>query len=287
MNAPEEQNLSVDEIIEPLNRYFHNPIAGSIVRILNNTWVTPDQVTYASIFIGLISAYFFHEGTLPSFVFAGFLLELVLILDCADGQLARARGVASDWGRLLDGIAGYIIYLAVLIGIMFGLRDNYTALSVIGGLTILRAISYDYCKLMMITMIQKGYDGNEKEILDTYQKIFNNPSGLLKLYFYYLQLQQIIFVGQFTSLHQFSKKFDTHSKPDVLAPEQREGYRKKVSTLMTVWSWNGVDLPIFMLVLVSVFGVLENSLFYLAWFLVLQFIFTMIYHRFKMRSLLT
>ena len=286
MNASADQIPSVKEIVEPLNRYFHNPIAGKIVKILMHTRVTPDQVTYASVFIGLISAYYFSEGTMSSFFLAAILLELVMILDCADGQLARAKGCASDWGRLLDGIAGYIIYLAVLIGIMLGLGKHYLALSVIGLLTILRAISYDYCKLTMITMIQKGYDGNQKEVLDTYMKIMNTSSPLLKIYYYYLQLQQFIFYGRLTSLHQFSESFYPDGKSCVLSPDQRETYRKKISALMTVWSWNGVDLPIFLLVLVSVLGMLEVSLSPLACLLGLQFVVTMIFHRIKIQDVL-
>lgn len=286
MNAPVEQIPSVNEIVEPVNRYFHNPMAKGIVEILKHTWVTPDQVTYTSVVVGLMSAYYFSEGTMSSFFLAGLLLELVLILDCVDGQLARAKECVSEWGRLLDGVAGYIIYLAVLIGLMLGLGRHYTALTVIGVLTILRAISYDYCKLTMITMIQKGYDGNEREVSDIYVKILNKPSGLLKIYFYYLQLQQKLFTGQFTSLHQFGKKIDADNKASLLTPEQREGYREKVGTLMTVWSWNGVDLPIFLLVLVSIFGALEFFLFPLACLLTVQFFFTMIYHRVQMRSML-
>ena len=163
-----DTDLPVNELIEPVNRYFHNSIAAQIVNFLKYTWVTPDQVTYASIFIGLISAYIFSLGTPWSFFLAGIILESVLILDCVDGQLARVKKCASDWGRLLDGIAGYIIYLAVLGGIMVGLgNDYYIALILFGVITILRGIAYDYCKLTFMTLIQKGYDGSDKQILNT------------------------------------------------------------------------------------------------------------------------
>ena len=55
MSVPSDQGQSINEIIEPVNRYFHNPIAASIVNILKDTWVTPDQTTYISIFIGLFA----------------------------------------------------------------------------------------------------------------------------------------------------------------------------------------------------------------------------------------
>ena len=275
-------DLSVHELIEPVNRYFHNSIAGQIVNILKNTWVTPDQVTYISIFIGLISAYIFSLGTPWSFFLAGILLELVLILDCVDGQLARVKKCASDWGRLLDGIAGYIIYLAVLGGIMIGLGKYYVALILFGAVTILRGIAYDYCKLTFITIIQKGYDGSDKEILDTYLKISKKNSILLKLYFYYLQVQRFIFNGYFNSLDSFSTIVnDGLDNGLILSFEKRKEYREKVSSLMVTWSWNGVDSAMFLLVLISVFGVIEDYLLPLAIFIASQFIFTMIFHRVK------
>jgi phosphatidylglycerophosphate synthase len=277
-----DADLSVNELIEPVNRYFHNSIAAQIVNILKNTWVTPDQVTYISIFIGLISAYIFSLGTPWSFFLAGILLELVLILDCVDGQLARVKKCASDWGRLLDGIAGYIIYLAVLGGIMIGLDKYYIALILFGAVTILRGIAYDYCKLTFITIIQKGYDGSDKEILDTYLKISKKNSILLKLYFYYLQVQRFIFNGYFNSLDSFSTIVnDGLDNGLILSFEKRKEYREKVSSLMVTWSWNGVDSAMFLLVLISVFGVIEDYLLPLAIFIASQFIFTMIFHRVK------
>jgi phosphatidylglycerophosphate synthase len=282
MNDP---SLPVNELIEPVNRYFHNSIAAQIVSVLKNTWVTPDQVTYTSIFIGLISAYVFSLGTPGSFLLAGITLELVLILDCVDGQLARVKKCASDWGRLLDGIAGYVIYLAILGGIMIGMGKDYIVLILFGVVTILRGIAYDYCKLTFITLIQKGYDGSDKEILNTYLKILENKSILLKIYFYYLQAQCFIFNGCFNSLDKFSTINSKIDNDIILSFKQREEFRKEVSSLMFAWSWNGVDLPIFLLVLVSVFGILENFLLPLAIFLAFQFIFTMTFHRVKIYKL--
>ena len=96
MNVLSDQVSPVKEIIEPVNRYFHNPIAASIVQALKDTWVTPNQVTYVSVFVGLVSAYTFSLGTLQAFFFAGILLEVVLILDCVDGQMA-SRVILFIW----------------------------------------------------------------------------------------------------------------------------------------------------------------------------------------------
>jgi len=165
---------------------------------------------------------------------------------------------------------------------MFGLGKDYIGLILFGAVTILRGIAYDYCKLTFITLIQKGYDGSDKEILDTYLKISKKTSILLKIYFYYLQVQRFIFNGYFNGLDSFLTIVNDKLDNDlILSFEQREKYRKEVSFLMVAWSWNGVDLPMFLLVLISVFGVLENCLFSLTVLMAFQFIFTMILHRRK------
>ena len=279
MSVSTDQVSSVEEIIEPVNRYLHNPLAAGIVQLLKDTSVTPNQVTYFSVFVGLVSAYTFSIGTLQAFFFAGILLEIVLILDCVDGQLARAKGCSSDLGRLLDGIAGYVIYLSVLTGIMIGIDKEHISLVVFGLITIMRGIAYDYCKLTIITTIQKGYDGSVKEILDTYLKISKNNSTLLKIYYYYLQLQRLIFCGYFTSLGKFVGSEKGNYNDCFLSSTERKNYQNKIRPLMVAWSWNGVDLPLFTLVLMSLFGVVESWLFPLVCFLVLQFIFIMVYHR--------
>ena len=138
MNVSTDLVPSVEEIIEPVNRYLHNPLAASIVQLLKDTSVTPNQVTYFSIFVGLVSAYIFSIGTLKAFFFAGILLEIVLILDCVDGQLARAKECSSDLGRLLDGIAGYVIYLSVLTGIMIGIDKEHISLVFFGLITLIK-----------------------------------------------------------------------------------------------------------------------------------------------------
>ena len=279
MNVSIDQVSSVKEIIEPVNRYFHNPVAANIVKALKDTWVTPNQITYFSIFVGLVSAYNFSLGTQQSFIFAGVLLEIVLILDCVDGQLARAKGCSSDWGRLLDGVAGYIIYLAVLTGLIIGFGKEHITLVAFGIITIMRGIAYDYCKLTIITTIQQGYDGSIKEISDTYSKISQNKSYILKVYFYYLQLQRLIFCGYFTSFDKFVDSGEENFVGAPLSFSERKDYQKVISPLMVMWSWNGVDLPLFLLVLMSLFGAMDSCLLPLVCFFVLQFILVMIYHR--------
>lgn len=113
----------------------------------------------------------------------GVLLELSLILDCVDGQLARATGQSSEWGRLLDGIGGYVAYLAVVFGITYSLPEFTGALAVVTLVCIMKAICFDYCKQYFTARVQQGTDGSRADVLKTYQQWSQSQSGILKVYF--------------------------------------------------------------------------------------------------------
>lgn len=79
------------------------PPAAVIVYALRNTRVTPNQVTFLSLVVAAIAGAMlvFWPGY-AGLVTAIIVFELSFILDCADGQLARARGQTSRLGHLLD-----------------------------------------------------------------------------------------------------------------------------------------------------------------------------------------
>jgi phosphatidylglycerophosphate synthase len=271
------------ELVEPVNLYINNPIATFLVKGLIKTPITPDQVTYTSILFGLASAFAFSQGTILSIIVAGLLLEVTLVLDCADGQLARAKKCASEWGRFLDGIAGYISYLSVVIGMMVGLNGHYGALSVITGFVILRAIAYDYCKQSLTGRIRHGIDESERDILDTFKKIQATGSKTAVLYYYYLQVQQWIFHGRWCSLKQMIETNSSATEKKIWTDEQRHRYYQKLRPLMRIWSWNGADLPLFIFIICSLLGILDQSLTPLAMIMGIQFIATLLYHRYTIR----
>ena len=269
------------DLVEPVNRYIQVPIAKQIVDFLKNTLVTPNHVTYFSVLVGFASGYAFSFSTPIFLILGGFLLEITLVLDCVDGQLARAKGMASDWGRLIDGIAGYFAYLAVVIGLIKGFPEYTQVLQVIAGLIILRAISYDYCKQSLVPMLSHGYDGMEREIQSTYQKIRAKMSWVLVLYFYYMQVQQLFFRGEWSFLRQM-RTADQDLKPD-LTLEQRRACFEKIKPLLTLWRWNGLDLPLFLLALFAILGILSASLIPFAWFMAVQYLMTLLAHHYYLK----
>ena len=278
MGFPATPGHALEDMVEPVNRYIQDPIAKQIVHLLKNTWITPNQVTYFSVLLGFASGYAFSFASPASLILGGFLLEATLVLDCVDGQLARAKGTASEWGRLIDGIAGYFAYLAVILGLIIGFPQYGQVLKIIAGLVILRAISYDYCKQSLATLILKGYDGMEREIQDTCQKLRIQKSWVLVLYFYYLQAQQLFFRGKWNFLRQI-KTGDRNIQPD-LTFEQRKACYEKIKTLLVFWRWNGLDLPLFLLALFAILGILSTSLIPLVFVMTVQFFLTLVAHHY-------
>ncbi len=272
---------ALEDLMEPVNRYIQDPAAKQIVRLLKNTSITPNQVTYFSVLMGFASGYAFSFASTASLILGGLLLEATLVLDCVDGQLARAKGMASEWGRLIDGIAGYFAYLAVIYGLITGFPDHAQVLKIIAGLVILRAISYDYCKQSLGTLILKGYDGMEREIQSTCQKLQDKMSGVLWLYFYYLQFQQLFFRGKWNFLGQM--KTESQGLQADLTFDQRQACYEKIQPLLTLWRWNGLDLPLFLLALFAILGILPASLILFTYVMAVQYILTLFAHHYFAR----
>ena len=284
MTVHEISSPKPEGLVEPINRYLHVPVAARIVSILKNSPVTPNQVTYASVFFGLASALAFCQIDIWWIVIAGFFLEISLILDCADGQLARAKNCATDFGRLLDGIGGYVAYLSMIGGMMIAFKNQFYPLIVITIITVLKAIAFDYLKLSISTVILEGVDGSKRNIQKAFENQKEAPSTLLSIYFYYLQFQQLIFHGQWVSLKQYSQTDQTYSSEMKLTEEQRENYYQEIKPLLAVWKWNGHEIILFLIAVFSILGIIEESLIILATFATVQFCLTFFSHHYIIRN---
>ena len=281
---PETMEHALKELAEPINIHINEPIAKKIVGVLKDTFITPNQVTYFSVFVGFASGYSFSQGNSISSIFGGLLLELTLILDCVDGQLARAKNMASDLGRLIDGIAGYFAYLAVVYGIISGYPNFSTEVIVIAVFTILRAVSYDYCKQTMGMMALKGFDGVQMEIQNTFEKLQKKTSNILVLYFYYMQVQRLIFQGKWETLRNIKNR--EVLKPSILNSQERKEYLNKVRFLVKIWRWNGLDFPLFLIAVLGLFSMPGSSLHFLSYAISAQFLITYLLHFFLNRKVL-
>jgi len=123
-----EESLKSRLSDELVNIYCLRPLAGTIVKALYPAPVTANQITVASIFVGVLAAVLYAVGVQPYVAFAGLAIVLKDLLDSADGQLARARGEESRKGRFLDSLGDVLVnaLLFSAIGWMLS-RQNHSA----------------------------------------------------------------------------------------------------------------------------------------------------------------
>lgn len=105
----------------------HNTWIHRIVRVgvkpLANTAVTPNQITSLRLAAGMGAAALFATG--PSWnLYAAALFVLSMLLDRADGELARIADKTSPWGHTYDLLSDGLSNMLVFIGIGIGLRHG-------------------------------------------------------------------------------------------------------------------------------------------------------------------
>ena len=81
---------------------------------------TPNQVTIASFAIGLYAAFLFSQGDFWSLIMGAVLLQVSIIVDCVDGELARYTRKFSELGAWLDAITDRVKEYAVFLGLAYG-----------------------------------------------------------------------------------------------------------------------------------------------------------------------
>jgi hypothetical protein len=110
-------NRAVDGLFSVLVlRRLSKPLTWLAVKI----GATPNQVTIASFGIGLLAAYFFAQGDTASLIVGALLLQLSIVVDCVDGELARYTRTFSELGAWLDAITDRVKEYVVFLGLAYG-----------------------------------------------------------------------------------------------------------------------------------------------------------------------
>lgn len=117
-----------------VSRNINRKVSLRISRILANTPVLPNHVTFACLCIALAAALIALRGDLISLAIAGTLFQLNSILDGVDGELARVKWAFSKFGEKLDSIGDDVAnfsYFGALVHVAFA--NGQATLGMIGG----------------------------------------------------------------------------------------------------------------------------------------------------------
>ncbi|MEW5704461.1 MAG: CDP-alcohol phosphatidyltransferase family protein [Pseudomonadota bacterium] len=101
------------------------------VRVLARTPVTPNQLTTLRLVAGLGAGGAYAAGDPFWTLLGGLFFVLSILLDRADGELARLTGITSAWGHRYDLVCDATVNGMVFVGIGIGLRESALGMSAI------------------------------------------------------------------------------------------------------------------------------------------------------------
>lgn len=165
--------LKSRDVEDPVNIWMHRPLAYAFVKATYGLPLTPNMVTLLAMLTGLMAGAFILVGTGPALVTGGILLWSAAILDGADGFLARAKGLSSQFGRALDGAADAVVAIATVFPAFYHLwasEQNTLHLWLIAPtiyLAVAHMVLYDYYKETYLreTRLDRGGEGEDSATL--------------------------------------------------------------------------------------------------------------------------
>ncbi len=150
--------------------YLNRPVAALIVRAIYNTRITPNGVTYISLFIGLLGAFFFTLGEYLYFILGGVLIQVSSIVDGVDGMLARAKNMSSEYGSHLDLFCDRIIDFSLFVCMAVGAgayfkNPTFLFLGLLGAGLYLLQVNLFYLTKSYLKVSDTGDNGEFRAVL--------------------------------------------------------------------------------------------------------------------------
>ncbi len=128
-----------------ISRHINRKLSEPMARLLAKTRVTPNQITWASFSIALLSFISFIFG---QNIAAGLLVQLSSIVDGIDGSLARRKGMTSEFGGFLDSVLDRYADILIVLGLtLWSLsHETYPGIRLAGLLAITGIICISYTR---------------------------------------------------------------------------------------------------------------------------------------------
>jgi phosphatidylglycerophosphate synthase len=254
---------------EPVDVWIHRPLAYVLARALVPTPVSPNLVTLISILFGVAAGVSMFSSFEWHLQIAGACLFISAIFDCADGQLARMRGTSSAFGRMLDGVADFVVALAAVGGGIWVIWTKYNQPTWVGlivlALCVATAVTgsfhtgmYDQFKNVYLKLTSEKFTEGESyaSALERFQAGQNRDA-------FYLRFSWMIYLFYTRSQEQVVHRFDpyTTARLELVGPyDARRAaiYREHAEDLMKVWrTWFGFGSLVFGIALFTALDLLE------------------------------
>ncbi len=104
----------------PVSRFINRPISIRITKWLLKTGMKPNQISLLSFFIGILGALFFSLGSNINLVIGGLLVQLSSVIDGCDGEVARLKFLATNFGGWFDAVLDRYADALIILGMIYG-----------------------------------------------------------------------------------------------------------------------------------------------------------------------
>jgi len=291
-------SLKPPETEEIVNQVINRPLAFLVAKGFQRLKRNPNFITLWSMVFGVSSGYFFYRGSYEALIAAAFLLEMMIIFDCADGQLARMTGKSSKFGKTLDGLADLMTHISIFYGIALGIyiKTGHLypfILAILSHLTFyLHIILYDHFKNVFIHVTRPDYvdkvetpEELKEKIKKDIEKYGKNSIKVFisKLYYYFYRIEYwAVSIGYPSSISNF---YDLFPDPSVIDEGIRSRYYKEMRVSVKLWSFIGDTTHLTFFIIFA----LSNQISLLFPFMILAtnlyMVIVIIYQRFKFNEL--
>ena len=202
-----KKSLKMPEVEESLDLVIYRPLAFLLVKLIFRTGITPDHLTIAAILTGVTGGVLYAFGSTITTNIGAALFMLFIILDCSDGQLARLKKNGTPIGRLLDGIADYIVVISIYAGIAIGYYQkegqpsSLLILLFLSGVSVIaQSMFVDFYRTRFLDIVLKRKNTLEEgvhEYRKEYIRLKNTPGkwvekNIVLIYLIYSKVQRIL-----------------------------------------------------------------------------------------------
>jgi hypothetical protein len=176
---------------EWIDLIFYRPIGYRWALLFKYLHISPNAVTIASIVLGVCAGICFYPHDIVINLIGMGLLVWANMYDSADGQLARLTGQKSELGRILDGAAGDIWFIAIYAAICLRLTPEWgwtiwLLAALTGACHTKQAAMADYYRNIHLYFL-KGKEGSELDnsfdLRHLYQSLSFRKEPLRKLFY--------------------------------------------------------------------------------------------------------
>lgn len=148
----------------PLSRVFYRQVAFYWAAFAANKGISANTVSYFSMYVGIAACLLFLFNK-PMAIIGAILVNVWLILDCTDGNLARSVK-SQPFGEFADGISSYVIvgFLCTTMGYYVFNNGGYLVAAGTPWIILVGAIASSADTMMRL--IYQKYKSTERDMAD-------------------------------------------------------------------------------------------------------------------------